>query len=178
MYQHREADRIPIIDSPWAGTFRRWHTEGLPENADWTAYFDIDSPVHIGVDNSPRYQTVVIEDAPTYQIVKSNWGVTMKQWKYADSTPEFLDFTVKDSTVWKEAKARMQYADDRINWKALAEEYPKWKAAGRWIIGDFWFGFDVTHSWMVGTENLLIALYEEPEWCMDMFETYLKLDIE
>ena len=24
MYDHREADRIPIIDDPWAGTLRRW----------------------------------------------------------------------------------------------------------------------------------------------------------
>jgi uroporphyrinogen decarboxylase len=23
MFEHREADRVPIIDSPWAGTLRR-----------------------------------------------------------------------------------------------------------------------------------------------------------
>lgn len=178
MYQHKEADRIPITDVPWAGTLRRWHNEGLPENTDWTEFFDIDRPAHIGVDNSPRYTKEIIEDAPTYRIVKSNWGVTMKQWKYEDSTPEFLDFTVKDSEAWIEAKKRMTFSDDRINWKTLKDNYDKWKSEGRWIIGDFWFGFDVTHSWMVGTENMLIALCEEPEWCMDMFETYLNLDIE
>ena len=47
------------------------------------------------------------------------------------------------------------------------------EAEGRWIQGNFWFGFDVTHSWMVGTETLLIALLEEPEWVVDMFNTYL-----
>ena len=36
-----------------------------------------------------------------------------------------------------------------------------------------WFGFDVTHSWAVGTERLLMALVEQPEWVMDMFDTYL-----
>ena len=25
MFQHKEADRVPIIDSPWNGTFERWH---------------------------------------------------------------------------------------------------------------------------------------------------------
>ena len=28
MYAHEEADRIPIIDSPWGGTIRRWREEG------------------------------------------------------------------------------------------------------------------------------------------------------
>ena len=37
----------------------------------------------------------------------------------------------------------------------------------------FWFGFDVTHSWMMGTENTLVAMMEEPELVEDMFDTYL-----
>ena len=37
----------------------------------------------------------------------------------------------------------------------------------------FWFGFDVTHSWMMGTENVLVAMIEEPEFVQDIFETYL-----
>ena len=35
------------------------------------------------------------------------------------------------------------------------------------------FGFDVTHSHIVGTERFLMALIEEPEWCMDMFDAEL-----
>ena len=41
-----------------------------------------------------------------------------------------------------------------------------------------WFGFDVTHSWMVGTERLLFALLENPEWCMDMFNHFLDVNIK
>ena len=29
MYAHQEADRIPIIDTPWQGTILRWPKEGL-----------------------------------------------------------------------------------------------------------------------------------------------------
>jgi uroporphyrinogen decarboxylase len=67
----------------------------------------------------------------------------------------------------------MQDLSDRINWAYLAKEYPRWKAEGQWMSGVFWGGFDVTHSWMTGTETLLIALLEEPEWAMEMFDTYL-----
>ena len=29
---HREADRVPITDSPWDHTIARWHEEGLPKD--------------------------------------------------------------------------------------------------------------------------------------------------
>ena len=32
MMEHREADRVPVFDGPWAATLERWHREGLPEN--------------------------------------------------------------------------------------------------------------------------------------------------
>jgi uroporphyrinogen decarboxylase len=44
-----------------------------------------------------------------------------------------------------------------------------------WIRADLWFGFDITHSWAVGTERLLCALVEDPEWCMDMFSHFLEV---
>ena len=50
---HQEADRIPIIDEPWAGTLRRWHAEGMPEGVDWRDYFGIDKLERISVDITP-----------------------------------------------------------------------------------------------------------------------------
>ena len=41
MYEHKEADRVPIVDGPWSGTVRRWHREGMPAGADWRDYFDV-----------------------------------------------------------------------------------------------------------------------------------------
>jgi uroporphyrinogen decarboxylase len=101
----------------------------------------------------------------------------MKQWKHAASTPEFLDFTVVDRPSWEKAKARMTPSHDRVNWDQLKRDYPIWRKRGDWLVGGFWFGFDITHSWMVGTERLLMALAEDPEWCMDMFDAQLNLDI-
>ena len=56
MYEHREADRVPIFDSPWAGTVARWIREGMPEGADWRDYFGVDKVASIGVDITPRYE--------------------------------------------------------------------------------------------------------------------------
>ncbi|MBO4406572.1 MAG: hypothetical protein J5849_02640 [Clostridia bacterium] len=170
---HQEADRIPIIDEPWAGTLRRWHAEGMPEGVDWRDYFGIDKLERISVDITPRYEVKVLEDTDRYQIVTTPWGVTLKNFKELDSTPEFLDYKVTTPEVWAEAKARMTLDDDRIPWQFLKENYPLWRKEGRFVEAGFWFGFDVTHSWMAGTETILVAMYEEPEWVVDMFDTYL-----
>ena len=39
IYEHKEADRVPFVDGPWAGTVRRWRKEGMPANVDWRDYF-------------------------------------------------------------------------------------------------------------------------------------------
>ena len=173
MYLHQEADRIPIIDDPWAGTIARWQREGMPKDVHWTEFFGTDKTAGIGVDITPRYEKKVLEETEDYTIYTTGWGVTQKSFKTQDSTPEFLDFKVTTPEVWEQAKKMMTLEDDRIPWDNLKKNYAQWVAEGRWITANFWFGFDVTHSWMVGTETLLIAMYEEPEWCVDMFNTYL-----
>jgi len=93
------------------------------------------------------------------------------------STPDFLDFRIKSPQDWVDAKARMTPARDRINWKNLEDNYRKWREKGAWIEAGFWFGFDITHAWTVGTERLLMALVDEPEWVVDMFNTELDMSI-
>jgi uroporphyrinogen decarboxylase len=39
MYEHREADRIPVIDIPWRTTIERWHKEGMPEGISYVDFF-------------------------------------------------------------------------------------------------------------------------------------------
>ncbi|MEN6314393.1 MAG: uroporphyrinogen decarboxylase family protein [Clostridiaceae bacterium] len=177
MFSHQEADRIPIIDDPWNATIERWNREGMPVGMDFRDFFGIDKVAGIGVDNSPQYEERIIEETEKYKIYTTPWGATLKQWKHQASTPEFISFTTTDSGKWMDAKNRMTPAKDRIPWSYLERNYKRWREEGQWIQGDFWFGFDVTHSWSVGTETLLVALIEEPEWCVDMFNHYLDIDI-
>jgi uroporphyrinogen decarboxylase len=178
MYQHREADRIPIIDSPWEGTVVRWHKEGLPKSVDWSDYFGIDKVAGVYADNSPRFPSYIVEETDTYIINHSSWGVTTKQLKGLDTTPEFLGFTVTTPDSWRATKAQMTPTSDRIDWKYLEQNYKSWRENGIWVMGCLWFGFDITHSWFVGTENLLMALAEEPEWCYEMFMHELDMCID
>ncbi len=177
MFAHREADRIPVIDEPWAATIERWQQEGMPVGADFRDFFGLDKTAHIGVDLSPRYPVRVIEETDEYRIHTSAYGVTMKDWKHAGGVPEFLDFTIKDPESWAQAKARMTPSEDRIPWDYLKANYRRWREEGRWIMGGLWFGFDITHSWTVGTERVLLAIVEQPEWLMDIFSHFLELNL-
>jgi len=176
MYEHREADRIPVIDGPWPETIDRWVREGMPSR-DHVAYFGLEKTVGIRADFSPRYESKILKETDTDKIYTTGWGATQRSFKRAASTPEFLGFTIIDRESWAGAKARMVPSKDRVDWKLLQDNYGNWKKEGYWISAYGFFGFDVTHSWVTGTERLLMALLEDPEWCYDIFNTCLDMNI-
>ncbi|MGB2615255.1 MAG: uroporphyrinogen decarboxylase family protein [Phycisphaerae bacterium] len=177
MFEHREADRVPIQDSPWNATLERWRREGMPEGVDWRDYFGVDKVADIGVDNSFRFERRVLEETDEYLVEANQWGATVKNWKHVASTPLDLDFAIKDRGAWEKAKKRLTPTSDRIDWNYLETNYSLWRKEGRWIEAGLWFGFDITHSRIVGTERLLYAMVDDPEWCVDMFNTFLDLDL-
>ncbi|HEY3281025.1 MAG TPA: uroporphyrinogen decarboxylase family protein [Armatimonadota bacterium] len=177
MFAHQEADRVPIIDGPWGATVERWRREGMTEGMSFVDYFGLDHVAGIGVDISPRYPVAVLEETDEYRVHTTAYGATLKDWSHAGGVPEFLDFTIKDRDSWAEAKQRMTPTRDRVPWDWLRENYPKWREQGAWIQAGFWFGFDVTHSWTVGTERVLVALVEDPEWLSDIFNHFLDMNL-
>jgi uroporphyrinogen decarboxylase len=174
---HQPADRIPIWDFPWPGTLARWHREGLPPDIGFAEYFDLDKIARIEVDNSPRYPEQVVEETEQYKVYTTRWGATQKEFKHADSTPEFLAYTVTTPEKWQEAKRRMTSSDERIPWNYLKENYRRWRDAGYWIDAKLFFGFDSAHALTVGFETFLTAMIERPQWCVDMFHHYLDVSI-
>lgn len=174
MYARREADRVPFLDCPWPSTVARWHREGMPEGVNYIDYFDLDHVAAIFMDNSPRYPHRIVEETEQYIIEETPWGVTQRNWKFETSTPEFLKHTITDADKWAAAKARIQPTRDRVDWKMLERHYRGWRERGDWIVAQGWFGFDVTHSFVVGTERVLMQLRTDPEWIQDIWKTELE----
>jgi uroporphyrinogen decarboxylase len=173
MFDHKEADHVAIADSPWTGTLLRWKKEGMPADVDWRDYFGTDKIERISVDISPRYERKIIKETDEFIINTTEWGVTLKNFKVPDSTPEFIDYRVNTREKWEEAKARMDFSPERINWDYLKKNYPLWQKNCSWIEGNFCFGFDWLQAWMAGMETILIAMLEDPEWFTDMINTFL-----
>jgi uroporphyrinogen decarboxylase len=177
MYAHQGADRIPITDSPWSTTIERWHREGMTEGMTYVDYFDLDRIAYFGVDNSPRYPVEVVEETDEYVVETTRWGATLRNWKHITSTPEWLDFAVTGPDEWHKAKERMTPTSDRVPWERLKATYKAQREQGAWMVAGFWFGFDVTHARMVGTERFLMAMVTDPEWCVDIFNHFLDVNI-
>ena len=177
MFNHKEADRMAIWDFPWPGTIARWHREGMPDNVSFEDYFDTDRISRISVNNSPRFPEHILEDNDKFITKMTCWGCKERNFKHEDSTPDFMDYTIINKSIWLSAKEHMTPADDRIPWDTLKANYSKWRKAGHWILADCEFGFNHFLSNVVGTERLLIAMVEEHEWVSDMLSHSLELDI-
>lgn len=177
MFEHKEADRIPIIDGPWGTTIARWRREGLPENISFIDYFKLDHTAGIGVNNSPRYESKTIKETEEYRIYTTQWGATRRSWKHATSTPEHISYKIIDRDSWEEAKKKIEPTSDRVNWDHLKTNYKSWREKGYWIDAGLTFGYDITHANLVGMERLLMAMLEDPEWCMDIYSYLLETDL-
>jgi uroporphyrinogen decarboxylase len=169
MYEHKEADRVPLFEVPWESTLERWRKEGLGD-ADYVEACGLDHIITLRVDNSPRYPMAVLENADDRLVAKTEWGATMKYIK-SQSSIALIDAEIRTKDDWLKAKERMTFDEDRIPWDTIRANWEVWKKQGAWISALGWFGFDVTHSWFIGTETELLAVAEDPEWCVDMWQT-------
>jgi hypothetical protein len=138
-------------------------------------FYDLDIHEHVGMDNAirrvtinnwlqPAFETVVLEDHDTWQLIRDNNGVTKRMPKGHDSLPDFEGFPVQTMYDWERIKAeRLQITfADRVPavWNDLLAEY-----RGRdypLAIGGSQ-GFFGTPRNLLGPENLLLAYYDQPE---------------
>ena len=96
MYRHEEADRVPVLDSPWKETVDRWVREGMPDR-DYIRYFDLDRTAYISTDNSPRLPVRVVREDERSVVSTTKWGAVTRTFRHATTTPENLSFTVTDA---------------------------------------------------------------------------------
>ncbi|HIE53304.1 MAG TPA: hypothetical protein EYP85_16250 [Armatimonadetes bacterium] len=170
---HREADRVPIHDSPWGHTVNRWHQEGLPQDQSPADYFGYEISGQ-GPDLTFQLPHEVLEETETYVIYKDANGATRRSFKDHESTPELIDFTIKDRRTWEEYKPLLTWNERRVDWeKALAANRAEWEK-GKFVCYTAAFGYDKTQGY-VGSERLLLAMLDDPKWVKDMFDTAVDL---
>ncbi len=172
---HREADRIPIQDHPWGTTVERWHREGLPEGQTPNDYFDFEMR-EFGFDASLQLPEEKIEETDEYTLVRNRDGALVKNWKHATSTPGWVDFLIKDRSSWEEYKSRLTMNSSRVDWEKELGRCNKAREQGFWVRLVTAIGYDRVQT-IVGSERLLMAMIEAPDWVKDMFSTVAELVI-
>ncbi|MBT4502020.1 MAG: hypothetical protein HOC74_30085 [Gemmatimonadetes bacterium] len=174
-------DRLPVSESFWADTSRRWIEEGdLQEGEDLIVHFDLDIRRAGGIANVADldFEPVVLEETEETILRLDGNGAKLRRHKLHASTPEHVDFTVKERKGWEEhIKPHLIDIDRRrIPFEGYRNERQKAAEEDRHFCWSGTAPFEQMHP-MCGHEYMLIGMAEDPDWVRDMVMTYAELTI-
>lgn len=181
MLRHEKTDRIPVYEHFWDDTHRAWCNAGnIQPNESFEDHFGFDMEefwafnLVADLDFQPE---IIREDEDTVTMLDGN-GAVLRRHKCHDTTPEHVDFTVKERTAWEEKIKPLLVPDERrINFEGYRKAKQHAKEHNRFFV---WSGINVFESIhpMCGHENMLVGMALDPEWVADMANTYASLTVE
>ena len=178
--RHEGVDRIGLYEHFWGDTQKKWIREGHlkeGESVDDHFNFDISECWACGYIADPEFKNVVVEEDDETILVRDGNGALLRRHKCHNSTPEHVDFMVKDRTLWDEKiKAMLTPARNRINFDAYRKAREKANAANRFFVHSGINVFEAMHP-LCGHEHMLMGMALDPDWIKDMADTYSELMI-
>ena len=172
---HQIPDRVPIQDTVWISTVRRWHKEGLPEDTSPAEYFGYEMEF-FSADTSPRFPVKVIEKSEEYIITTTPEGGKRKNYRDYSTTPEIIDWPVKTKQDWKEIKERLKPDFTRVDWATGLSRNKTAYEEGKFLCFAGGYGYDILQRYMK-SEQLLTTMAEDPGWVKDMITTLAELTL-
>lgn len=170
---HREADRVPVHDSPWRATVSRWHREGLPEEIPVAEYFGYEF-CSFGADLSPRLPIRVLERNETFIVETTSTGGVRRNFRDYSTTPEVVSWPVRGKADWAKIEKRLEPDYTRVDWVSLRTGFERAREEGKFITYSAAMGYDLFQSYMKSDE-LLVAMITETDWLAQAFRTHANL---
>lgn len=179
--KHEPTDRIGFYEHFWSDTYTHWTEQGhIKEGESMEDHFGFDIQesgwINLVADLNFEPQ-VVAETEETITYLDGN-GAVLKRHKLHDTTPEHIDFNVKDREAWEsKIKPLLKVDPKRITFEAYRKAKKQAADAGRFFV---WSGVNVFESIhpVCGHENMLVGMALDPEWVIDMAETYAHMLVE
>ena len=168
-------DEAPMRDAPLTNAMARWRREDMPEGG-FPSYFFENAIDGCGYDSSLRLPTEVLEDDGRKRIAKSSNGVTYMELPGTDVTSHPMDFLIKTREDWQKYKDRItpdisRMGESTVNWyKELSAKQETWLC----VVFSGPYGCMCS---LVGTPNALEVMAVEPEWFLDVAQTYTDFHI-
>lgn len=177
----KPVDQIPIAVSPWGATVDKWRAEGyLEPEEDVAEHFgqELRSGGWLNSTVDPDFEPVTLEETEETILQLDGNGAKLRRHKLHDSTPEHVDFTVKDREKWEEfAKPLLKRFDRR---RIPFDQYREAKAYAANRQKFFCWGgvapFEQMHP-LCGHESMLMGMALDPDWVLDMVHTFADLTI-
>ncbi|HEX2950242.1 MAG TPA: uroporphyrinogen decarboxylase family protein [Armatimonadota bacterium] len=175
--QHKPVDRIGVFEHFWNDTHKKWTDDGcLSSDESFEDHFGFDMqlcwPFNLVADLDFVPET--LEETEETILQRDGNGAYLRRHKQHDTTPEHVNFTVKDRQTWEELKPLLTPDPRRINFAAYRAAKRHAAEQQRFFL---WSGVNVFESIhpVCGHEYMLIGMADDPEWIADMVDTYTNL---
>ncbi len=182
-FDFKKTDRPFYWETPgaWGATIQRWKNEGFnkPAGVKFPDFFGMDKITWLpfkggwtGNPYFPMFEEIPLSDDGINITKIDKYGITKKERKKNPETsmPQFLEFPVKDRGDFiNKIKHRLNFSSGRRfpeNWHELISEYnSRDYVLGMYIIGPFGYLRN-----LMGDEELMYALFDEPEFIHEMMQ--------
>jgi uroporphyrinogen decarboxylase len=173
-------DRLAVYESFWEETVTRWRREGhITAEENPTDHFNLDIrlggwPVTLA---NLDFEDQVVEETESTILKLNGNGATLRWMKEGATTPEHVDFKVKDRISWEEM-ARPHLTAHMDERRLNAKHYLEGKTAAADKEAFYcWSGvgpFECIHP-LCGHEHMLLGMAMDPDWVKDMVMVYSQL---
>ncbi len=179
--QRKPVDRIGVYEHFWGDTHKVWLERGdIKEGESLSDRFGFDMdlcwPLNMVADLD--FQTEVLEETEETILTRNGNYAVMRSHKLHASTPEHVDFLVKDRAGWNECiKEKLTPDRRRVNFEAYRNARQRARETDRFFL---WSGVNVFEIMKdaVGHEYMLMGMIEDPDWVREMAMTYSGLLVE
>ena len=168
---HRECpDMVPMRDQPLKWAVERWEREGMPEGAFPGGLFEncIDG---MAFNDTLGLPVETIKDEGRRRLVRNANGVTQWVMHDANATPHDVDYLIKTRTDWNKLKERLQPDISRVSEAALSMYTRCSSEKNTWLCVSLHGAYG--NVWqLIGMPRTLELMAVEPEWFLDIADTY------
>lgn len=172
-FNREDVDRVPRFETFWEDTLKAWEAQGLAGGGEQVLeMLGADLAAVNGWDTvwpAPFAGATVLEKKNNTVLIRDEWGATIRQFTDHQTTPEHVGWECDSPDIWRKTfLPRLQEAPSLDGasirkWSAHANR----KAFWRFLIAVE--PFECLRK-LVGDEEMLMGILEEPEWIAEMAE--------
>lgn len=179
--QRQSVDRIGLYEHFWGDTRKRWQAQGhirAGESLDAHFNFDMANCWCFNLVADLDFQPVMIEETVETKLVRDGNGALLRRHKQHDTTPEHVDFAVKERAAWEDMikPHLLKFDRRRINFESYRNARAAAAAGNRFFNWEGVNVFELMHP-VCGHEYMLMGMALDPDWVKDMADTYANLTI-
>jgi len=181
LLRREPVDRIGVFEHFWGDTHKVWLEQGHIEEGESLADrfgFDMELCWPLNMVADLDFESEVLAETEETVLIRNGNYAVMRSHKLHASTPEHVDFLVKDRSGWQEhIKPKLTADRRRINFEAYREAKQRASDSNRFFL---WSGVNVFEIMkdVCGHEHMLVGMVEDPDWVREMADTYAHLTVE